>query len=146
MPTTAISPAPQIRSNGDCRVLVADDFRPIRELVGQILGECPGLQVISEASDGHEAVRQAHESQPDLILLDIGLPTLNGIEAAKRIRATCPGSKVLFVSQLSSPDIVREALKVGGCGYVLKARLAADLIPAIEAVLGDEQFVSEGLL
>jgi DNA-binding NarL/FixJ family response regulator len=102
----------------------------------------PGLQIISEASDGLEAVQKAVELQPALIVLDIGLPSLNGIEAARRIRKLSPKSKILFLSQESSADVVREALCLGALGFVVKAHAAGDLLVAVEAVLRNEQFVS----
>ena len=104
------------------------------------------MQVIDEASDGLEAVRKANELQPDLILLDVGLPTLNGIEAARRIRELSPRSKILFVSQESSADVVEMALSLGARGYVAKTRIGIELMGAIDAVLGGRQFVSFGLI
>ena len=105
----------------------------------------PGLQVIGEASDGLEAVQKAEELQPDLIVLDLGLPTLNGMEAARRIRKLSPESKILFLSQESSPDVVQEALRVG-LGYVVKMRAGSELLAGLEAVLQGRHFVSGGLL
>jgi DNA-binding NarL/FixJ family response regulator len=83
--------------------------------------------------------------EPDLVLLDIGLPTLNGIEAARQIRKLAPESRIIFVSQESSPDVVQEALNLGALGYVLKTGAALDLLAAVEAVLDGRQFVSGGL-
>ena len=100
------------------------------------------MQIVGEASDGLEAVRQAEELKPDLILLDIGLPTLNGIEAARQIRSLAPESKIIFLTQESSADVVREALSLGAWGYVVKARAGSDLLPAVEAVLLGKQFIS----
>jgi DNA-binding NarL/FixJ family response regulator len=85
------------------------------------------------------------ELQPALIVLDIGLPGLNGLEAARRIRKLSPQSTILFLSQESSPDIVQEALSLGALGYVMKAHAAIDLLIAVEAVLRNEQFVSSAL-
>src|SRR5271170_4335421 len=113
------------------RVLVVDDYEPFRRLACSMLGERPELQIVGEASDGMEAVRKAEELKPNLILLDIGLPTLNGIEAAKQIRKLAPESKIIFVSQESSPDIVQEAIDLGARGYVLKIRAAIDLLAAV---------------
>ena len=110
-----------------------------------MLQKGPQLQVICEVSDGLEAVQKAEELQPDLILLDIGLPTLNGIEAARRIRKLSPESKILFVSQESSADVVREALSLGEAGYVSKAQAGSRLLAAVGAVLQGKQFVSSGL-
>jgi DNA-binding NarL/FixJ family response regulator len=132
---------------GDClatslvRVLVVDDFEPFRRSVALLLQKRPELQIIGEASDGLKAVQKAEELQPDLILLDIGLPKLNGIEAARRIRQLSPRSKILFVSQESSADVVHEAFATGACGYVIKADAGSELLPAVEAVLRGGQFV-----
>jgi len=100
------------------------------------------LQVICEVSDGLEAVHKAEELKPDLILLDIGLPTLNGIEAARQIRKLAPDSKIVFLSQESSAEVVEEALRLGAWGYVLKTRAGSDLLPAVEAILSGKRFVS----
>jgi DNA-binding NarL/FixJ family response regulator len=128
------------------RLIVVEDFAPFRKFICSTLGERPGLQVICEVSDGPEAVRKAEELRPDLILLDIGLPTLSGIEAARQIRKLAPESKIIFVSQESSDDVVQEALSLGAWGYVLKTRAAIDLLAAVEAVLEGRQFVSGGLI
>lgn len=127
------------------RVLVVDDNDPFRKLVYSILGKSGELEIIGEASDGLEAVHKSEELQPDLILLDIGLPTLNGIEAARRIRKLAPNSKIVFLSQESSPDIVRGALSSGAMGYVAKLSASRDLLAAVEAVVHGKQFVSEAL-
>jgi len=133
------------RSASPVRVLVVDDFELFLRFVRSMLEKRPELQVICEVSDGLEAVHKAEELQPDLILLNIGLPTLNGIEAARRIRKLSPESKILFVSQESSADVVQEALSVGAAGYVLKAQGGSGLLAAVEAVLHGKQFVSSGL-
>jgi DNA-binding NarL/FixJ family response regulator len=103
------------------------------------------LRILAEAADGLEAVQKAQELKPDLILLDIGLPTLNGIEAARQIRKFAPESKIIFVSQESSADIVQEALSLGTCGYVVKSQAQSDLLAAVDAVLEGRQFLSGGL-
>jgi DNA-binding NarL/FixJ family response regulator len=126
------------------RVLVAEDFEPFRRCICSTLYECPELQVICEVSDGMEAVRKAEELRPNLILLDIGLPTLNGIEAARLIRTLCPESKIIFVSQERSADVVQEALSLGAWGYVVKTKAASDLLAAIRAVRESRHFVSDG--
>ena len=127
------------------RVLVADDFAPWRKLLHSILQEKPELRVICEVSDGLEAVTNARELQPDLILLDIGLPSLSGIEAAKQIRTIAPNAKILFVSENYSMDIARSTLNAGGCGYVIKSDAGSELLAAIEAVFLGRQFVSARL-
>jgi DNA-binding NarL/FixJ family response regulator len=127
------------------RILVVEDFAPFRQFVSSIFDERSDFQVIGEVTDGLEAVQKAKELNPDLIVLDIGLPTLNGIEAARRIRKLAPESKILFVSQESSPDVVREALSVGALGYVIKAHAGSELLAAVEAVCQGRQFVGSGL-
>ena len=127
------------------RVLVVDDYEPFRRFVCSTLGRRPDLQVIGEASDGLEAIQKAEELQPDLIVLDIGLPALNGIEAARRIRKLSPESKILFVSQESCADAVQEALSLGAAGYVFKTQAGSELLAAVDAVLQGKQFVSSGL-
>ena len=101
--------------------------------------------MIGEVSDGLEAVHRARELQPDLILLDIGLPTMNGIEAARAIREISPRSNILFVSENRSADIVREALGTGLGGYVVKSDAARELLVAVNAVLEGKRFVSASL-
>ena len=128
------------------RVLVAEDNEPFRRFVCSSLAELPELQIVCEVSDGLEAVQKAEELQPDLIVLDVGMPSLNGIEAARRIRKISPNSKILFASQDSAPDVVQEALSLGALGYVLKAHAATDLLAAVEAVLRSEQFISPTLI
>ena len=127
------------------RVLVVEDFEPFRQFIASTLQKNPELQVICEVSDGFEAVQKAQELQPDLIVLDIGLPTLNGIEAARRIRKLSPESKILFMSQESSADAVQTALGLGAQGYVVKAHAGSELLTAVEAVLQGNQFVGTGL-
>jgi DNA-binding NarL/FixJ family response regulator len=107
-----------------------------------MFSKTPELQVICEVSDGIEAVHKAEELQPDLILLDVGLPGLNGIEAARQVRKLAPQSKILFVSQESSVDVIEEALGLGAMGYVIKARAATELLTAVTAVLRGDGFVS----
>jgi DNA-binding NarL/FixJ family response regulator len=127
------------------RVLVVDDNEPFRRFVRTTLSTKPELEIIGEVSDGLEAVQKALELQPALIVLDIGLPGLNGIEAARRVRKLSPTSTILFLSQESSPEIVQEALCLGALGYVIKAHAARDLLNGVEAVLRNKQFVSSTL-
>jgi DNA-binding NarL/FixJ family response regulator len=129
-------------SSSTIRILVVDDYEPFRRFVCSTLAERPGFQIVGEASDGLAGIRQAEELQPDLILLDIGLPTLNGMEAARRIRKLAPDAKIIIVSQESSADVVQESLSLGASGYVVKTRAATELLAAVEAVLMGKHFVS----
>ncbi len=126
--------------------LVVDDHEPFRRFVCSMLGSIPDLQIIGEASDGLEAIQKAEELNPDLILLDIGLPKLNGIEAAHRIARHVPAAKILFVSQENDADVVAAALSNGAKGYVHKQNASSELPSAVEAVLQGDRFVSEGLI
>jgi len=110
-----------------------------------VFSKTPEFQIICEASDGLEAVQKAEELKPDLILLDIGLPKLNGIQAARQIRKLAPSSKIIFLSQESSADVVQEALDLGAMGYVVKAYAGSELLAAVEAVCQGRRFVSVGL-
>lgn len=127
------------------RILVVDDFEPFRSIARSMLQQRPELEVICELSDGLAAVQEAEELNPDLILLDIGLPTLNGIEAARRIRKLVPKAKIIFLTQESSDDVVREAFGLGASGFIVKAWAASELLLAVEAVLRGHQFVSGGV-
>ena len=127
------------------RILLVEDFEPFRRFVRLALQARSDFKVVGEAVDGLEAVQKAKQLQPDLILMDIGLPKLNGIAAAEQIRILAPHAKVLFISLESSPTAVREAFHVGGYGYIHKMRAESDLLPAIEAALAGKQFVSSDL-
>jgi DNA-binding NarL/FixJ family response regulator len=127
------------------RILVTDDFEDWRRKVRFIFQERPQWQIIAEASDGSEAVQKAAELKPDLILLDIGLPRLNGIEAARQIRQLSPSSKIVFLSLTKNLEVVRAALSTGALGYVHKTDARRELVPAVDAVLRGKQFVSSSL-
>jgi DNA-binding NarL/FixJ family response regulator len=127
------------------RVLVVDDYEPFRRFICSTLVKKPELQIVGESSDGLEAVQKAEALQPDLIVLDFGLPKLNGIEAARQIRKLSPNSKILFLSQESSSDTAQEALALGALGYVVKPYAGTELLPAVTAVLEGRQFISSGL-
>ena len=127
------------------RILVADDYEDWRHQICLLLQARPELHVICEASDGLEVVQRAEELKPDLIVLDIGLPTLNGIEAARQIRKLSPESKILFISQESSADVVQEAFNLGAQGYVVKTHAGSELLAAVAAVRQGGEFCSHGL-
>ena len=131
-------------SDRKLRVLLVDDHESWCDLFSMTLQKRSDLEVIAQAADGLEAVRKAQEQQPDLILLDIGLPSLNGIEAARRIREVSPMSKILFVSADRSTEIVVEALSTGAAGYLAKLD-AFDLSNAVEAVLQGKRYLSTSL-
>jgi DNA-binding NarL/FixJ family response regulator len=123
---------------------MVDDYEPWRLFLSTTLQERRELQLIAEATDGLQAVQVAQQLQPDLILLDIGLPTLSGIEAARRIRELSPNTRILFVSENRSLAIAEEALHTGAGGYVVKSAAASELLLALEAVLQGKRFVSAG--
>jgi DNA-binding NarL/FixJ family response regulator len=126
---------------GLVRILVVDDFEPWRRSIVSILEEDPELQVIHEASDGLEAVQMCQELQPDLVVLDVGLPKLSGLEVARQIRVLSPDSKILFLSVIPSQDVIREALRIGAVGYIAKADALRNLLPAVRAALADQEFL-----
>jgi DNA-binding NarL/FixJ family response regulator len=126
------------------RILVVEDHALIRHFVCTALRQRAEFQ-ITEAADGLEAVQKAEELQPDLVLVDINLPKLNGFEVAKQIRRLVPSARLLFMSQESSPDVVRTALSLGASGYIQKASAATDLLPGIDAVLAGHRFVSDSV-
>jgi DNA-binding NarL/FixJ family response regulator len=122
--------------------MIVEDFPSFRKFVCSKLGQRADLQVVCEVADGLEAVQKAEILQPDLILLDIGLPGLNGLEVARRLRDLAPKSKIIFLSQETSSDFVQQALCLGAWGYVFKAHAEGDLLKAINAALSGEKFVS----
>ena len=124
------------------RILLVDDVEAWRRFARLKFQTNPNWQVIGEVSDGLDAVRQARELKPDLILLDVGLPTLNGIETARRIRELCPTCRILFMSENDSWDLAEAALGTGAGGYIVKSDAATELLPAMIAVLEGKPFVS----
>jgi len=125
------------------RILVVEDYEPVRRAICSWLRE-RDFQVV-ETADGLDAIEKAVELQPDLVLFDIGLPMLNGIESAKRVRSLVPSAKVVFVTQESSSDLIQETFRMGAQGYIDKQHASRDLLPAIDAVLGGQRFVSSTL-
>ena len=128
------------------RILLVDDFEPWRRSVRSMLEAYQQLAVVEEVGDGLAAVQKAKEVQPDLILLDIALPNLNGIEAAGQLGRVAPGSRVLFVSQNNDSELVQAAMSNGVKGYVLKGDAGCELLPAVEAVLKGEGYISEHVM
>jgi two-component system, NarL family, response regulator len=128
------------------RILIVDDFAPFRDVVCSIVAESqtlPELRVVCEASDGLAALMEAERFQPHLTLLDIGLPFLDGIKAARSIRAVAPESKLIFISAHCSKAMVRDAMSTGALGYVVKVDVLRDLPVAVEAAIHDRQFISK---
>ena len=119
----------------EIRTLLVDDFAPWRDQLRSILKSRPECDIVGEASDGQEAVEKATEMQPDIILLDLGMPRLNGMEAAKIIHQKCPNSKILFVTQETDGDIRNAAIQVGAVDYVLKSNAGNKLLDAITTAL-----------
>ena len=119
------------------QILVVDDHAVVRRVMCSLLSSDPLLSVICEAADGEQAVQQAEELHPDMILLDISLPGISGIEAAKRIRRVSPNSQIIFLSQHDSLQMVKDALRTGGHGYVAKIDAGSELLKAIRERLGD---------
>lgn len=124
------------------RILVADDFARWPRFIASIIEKHIDWHIVGEAADGYETVQKAEELKADLILLDVGLPKLNGIKVARLLCKLVPNSKILFLSALRDPNIVREALRTGASGYVVKSDVGRELTKAIEATLRGEQFVS----
>jgi DNA-binding NarL/FixJ family response regulator len=117
------------------RILVVEDFPEFRRFVCSTLGQRGDLEVIGEAADGLEAVQKAVELKPDLILMDIGLPLLNGLDAAQKILELVPETKIIFLSQESSAEVIQAALTMGARGYVVKIKAASELMTAIDAAI-----------
>jgi two-component system, NarL family, response regulator NreC len=124
------------------RVLLVEDYAPIREFLADAIHRIPNLQVAACASDGFEAVQKAEAIHPELILLDISLPTLNGIATARLIRNVSPESKILIVSAHRCRDFVREAFRSGAIGYLAKVDVPSELPLAVESVLLGRRFLS----
>ena len=126
------------------RIFIVDDSQAWRRAVCAILHEHLDVALIRESADGLDAVRKSEELQPDLVLLDIGLPNLNGLEAARQIRKVSPSSRILFLTSHRNPELLQEARRIGALGFVVKSNAARDLLPAVRAVMRDEQFFSNG--
>src|SRR4030095_3394439 len=124
------------------RVLVVDDFEPWRRHVRSTLGESSRWRIVAEAADGPDAVEKAVHLRPDLILLDVGLPTMNGIEAARRILAHDPNLRILFVSEHQSSEVAEAALCTGARGYICKSDSGRELSPARDAIVDGRRFVA----
>ena len=124
------------------RVLLVDDFLPWREYVRTLIAERKDLSIEAEASDGLEAIEKIKEAHPELVLLDMGLPKLNGIEVLKQALVISPSIRIIVLTQENSADFVQEAVRLGAMGYVNKADARTELLRAIDSVLQGRRFAT----
>lgn len=127
------------------RLLVVDDCPLWRDCVKTYLEGHPGVHIAGFASDGLEALQKVEELQPDLVLLDISLPKLSGIETARKIRELSPNCKIMFLTGHLDPEIVQAAFEAGGCGYVHKQDASTELLPGLESVLAGKHYLSQSV-
>jgi DNA-binding NarL/FixJ family response regulator len=120
------------------RILIVDDYEFWRYCVVTMLKEHPEFEIVGEGSDGLDAIEMSAELRPDIVLLDIGLPELNGFEAAREIGKVSPNSSIVFLTQTRNEDLVKEALKAGAKGYVSKMDAAGELVPTMKAALANK--------
>jgi DNA-binding NarL/FixJ family response regulator len=128
------------------RILIVDDHPVVRHGLRNLLELQPGWEVIDEAADGVDALEKADRLNPDVILLDVSMPKMNGLEACRLIRKAVPASEILIVTQHDSPQMMREALEAGARGYVVKSNAGRDLLAAVEAVSQHKPFTLGGTL
>jgi DNA-binding NarL/FixJ family response regulator len=140
LPEIGESMCASVKQENLLRILVVDDFAEWRVRIHSILQSNPQLQVIGEACNGLQAVQKAAELLPDVVLLDIGMPILNGIEAAIQIREVSPDTRVIFVTQENDSELRTAAIAAGAEQYLVKANAAKDLLPAVEAALGNGHY------
>jgi DNA-binding NarL/FixJ family response regulator len=122
------------------KVLIADDHEVVRHGIRVMVQACANLEVCAEASDGRQAVQLAAKLRPDIVIIDIGMPQLNGLDATRQIVRADPNVKVLILTMHESEQIVREVLAAGARGYLLKSDAGRDLITAIEALASKKTF------
>ena len=132
--------------NKECRVLICDDHAEFRDLVKVLLKRHPNIEVVGEAGDGWECIEQALKLCPDVVLMDLHLPELNGLEATRRIRRASKRIKVLILSAYSGEEVVSPCRKAGASGYVQKYRSLSELGEAIEVVRRGGTYVSASAL
>ena len=128
------------------RVLVVDDHEIARKGIRSVLKSNPEIEIVGEVADGQIALKSAETLAPDIVLLDISLPGVSGIDVAKQLKRVCPRCQTIFVTQHDSLAVAKEALKTGAPGYVVKSDAGLELLPAIEAIRNGNTFVSHSLL
>jgi DNA-binding NarL/FixJ family response regulator len=122
------------------RILIADDHEVARRGIRSLLESHPGWEVCAEAKDGRDAVELATRIKPDLVLLDIGMPNLNGLEAARQILATTPNVAILILTMHDSDNVIKEVLRAGARGFILKSDAGRDLVAAVDALQSQKTF------
>jgi DNA-binding NarL/FixJ family response regulator len=125
-------------ASSSTRIIIADDHDLVREAMRSLLNSEPDLRVIDEAKDGQETIELTRLHRPDLVLMDVRMPKMNGLEATRKIKEELPTTKVLIVSAYEDPLLVSEAVRAGADGYVLKLSLVQEQLDAIRGVLGGE--------
>jgi len=129
----------------EIRILAVDDYAPLQRFISEIFERELDLKIVAMASAGWQAVQIAEELQPEVILMDVSLPDISGIEATQRIREVSPQSRILFLSEHLGRDIIEAAFAAGGMGYVLKSDALNDLIPGVRAIVHGDRYLSRSL-
>jgi two-component system, NarL family, response regulator NreC len=129
----------------EIRILAVDDYAPLQRFISEIFQRELDLKIVAMASAGWQAVQIAKELQPEVILMDVSLPDISGIEATQRIREVSPQSRTLFLSEHLGRDIIEAAFAAGGMGYVLKSDALNDLIPGVRAIVHGDRYLSRSL-
>src|SRR6187397_1166335 len=132
-------------AKGTLRILLADDHTVVRQGLRKVLEECPDWKVVAEAGDGREAVRQAEQLKPDVAVLDVAMPLLNGVEATRQIVKHVPGVRVLVLSMHADEAYVTQILQAGASGYLLKDSADVDLLKAVSEAAQGRSFFSPAI-